>query len=209
MLRRLLALLLLAGCATVRQPLAQKIDALTAQFSHSLWGIDVEDEEGRHLYEKNARSLFIPASNRKLFSGATAASCLGFEQQLATDVFLDGYDLVIRGGGDPSLGGRWTEDRDALFAPVVGALRARGVAAIAGDVVADVSAFDRITLPPQREIEDVGSSYATPVDALAYNENVVGISVGDCARPVVDTDPLFVGAAANVTCSDDRPTISI
>src|SRR5438045_6688880 len=132
MLRRLLALLLLAGCATAQPPLAQKIDALTAQFSHSLWGIDVEDEEGRHLYEKNARSLFIPASNRKLFSGATAASCLGFEQQLATDVFLDGQDLVVRGGGDPSLGGRWTQDRDALFAPVVDALPARRAPATPG-----------------------------------------------------------------------------
>jgi len=209
MLRRLLALLLLAGCATAQQPLAQKIDALTAKFDHSLWGIVVEDEAGRRLYEKNAQRLFIPASNRKLFSGATAADCLGFERQLVTDVFFDGQDLVIRGGGDPSLGGRWTQDRDALFAPVIDALRARGVAAIAGDVVADVAAFDRITLPPQWEIEDVGSSYATPVDALAYNENVVGISVGDCARPVVDTDPLFVSAAANVTCSDDRPSISI
>src|SRR6266540_2027028 len=104
MLRRLLALLLLAGCATAQQPLAQKIDALTAKFDHSLWGIVVEDEAGRRLYEKNATRLFIPASNRKLFSGATAA---------------------------------------------------------------------------------------------------------DCARPVVDTDPLFVSAAANVTCSDDRPSISI
>ena len=207
MLRRLLALLLLAGCATAQQPLARKIDALTARFDHSLWGIVVEDEAGRRLYEKNAKRLFIPASNRKLFSGATAASCLGFEQQLATDVFLDGNDLVLRGGGDPSFGGRWTFDRDALFASVVAALRARGIEEIR--VVADVSAFDRITLPPQWEIEDIGSSYATPVDALAYNENVVGISVSDCARAVVDTDPLFVSAVANVTCSDDRPSISI
>jgi len=99
MLRRLLALLLLAGCATAQQPLAQKIDALTARFDHSLWGIVVEDEDGRRLYEKNAKRLFIPASNRKLFSGATAADCLGFERQLATDVFLDGRDLAIRGGG--------------------------------------------------------------------------------------------------------------
>ena len=44
MLRRLLALLLLAGCATAQQPLAQKIDALTAKFDHSLWGIVVEDD---------------------------------------------------------------------------------------------------------------------------------------------------------------------
>src|SRR6185369_6764107 len=140
MLRRLIALLLLASCATVQPPptLATKIDALTAKFPHSLWGIAVEDDAGRVLYEKNGHGLFIPGSNRKLFSGATAASCLGFEQQLATEVFLDGQDLVIRGGGDPSFGGRWTYDRDALFEPVVSALRARGAGAIAGDVVADV-----------------------------------------------------------------------
>jgi D-alanyl-D-alanine carboxypeptidase/D-alanyl-D-alanine-endopeptidase (penicillin-binding protein 4) len=209
MLRRLLPLLLLAGCATT-QPLATKIDALTASIPHALWGIDVEDEAGHRLYEKNARNLFIPASNRKLFSGATAADCLGFERQLATDVFLDGKDLVIRGGGDPSFGGRWTYDRDALFAPVVQALRVRGVAAITGAVVADVSAFDRITIPPQWEIEDVGSSYATPVDALAYNENVVGMSVDDCAHPVVDTDPLFVDATLHAAaCSNDRPSIFV
>ncbi|HEY6139950.1 MAG TPA: D-alanyl-D-alanine carboxypeptidase/D-alanyl-D-alanine-endopeptidase [Thermoanaerobaculia bacterium] len=209
MLRRLAALLLLAGCATAVPPrLVQNINALTAKVPHALWGIVVEDDAGRRLYEKNASTLFIPASNRKLFSGATAASCLGFEQQLTTDVFLDGNDLVLRGGGDPSFGGRWTFDRDALFAPVVAALRARGLGAIAGDVVADVSAFDRITLPPQWEIEDVGSSYATPVDALAYNENVVGIVVDDCARPVADTDPLFVPAVANIACGDARPSIA-
>src|ERR1051326_8241232 len=185
MLRRLFALLLLAGCATTttQPPLAQKIDALTAKLGHSLWGIDVEDEDGHRLYARNATQLFIPASNRKLFSGATAANCLGFERQLSTDVFLDGHDVVIRGGGDPSLGGRWTFDRDALFAPVVDALRARGIAAV-GDIVADVSLFDRITTPPQWEIEDVGSSYATPVDALAYNENVVGIAADGCGHPV-------------------------
>jgi D-alanyl-D-alanine carboxypeptidase/D-alanyl-D-alanine-endopeptidase (penicillin-binding protein 4) len=206
MLRRLFALLLLAGCATTttQPPLAQKIDALTAKLGHSLWGIDVEDEDGHRLYARNATQLFIPASNRKLFSGATAANCLGFERQLSTDVFLDGHDVVIRGGGDPSLGGRWTFDRDALFAPVVDALRARGIAAV-GDIVADVSLFDRITTPPQWEIEDVGSSYATPVDALAYNENVVGIAADGCGHPV-DTDPLFVTAI--LRCSSDPVSVT-
>src|ERR1043166_4337227 len=137
MLRKLLPLLL-AGCATARSPLAMKIDALANRFPHAVWGIAVEDEAGHRLYARNAQTLVIPASNRKLFSGATAASCFGFEQQLATDFLLDGAALVIRGGGDPSLGGRWTFDRDALFDPVVTALRARGVAAV-NDVVADVS----------------------------------------------------------------------
>ena len=84
MLRRLIALLLLAGCATViPQPLVQNINALTARLPHSLWGIVVEDDAGHRLYEKNARALFIPASNRKLFSGATAASCRSKPRQSA------------------------------------------------------------------------------------------------------------------------------
>ncbi len=209
MLRRLLVLVLLAGCATA--PRLSKIDLLanTPPFDHSMWGIVVEDDAGRRLYARNAGTLFIPASNRKLFSGATAASCLGFDRQLSTDFFLDGDDLVIRGGGDPSFGGRWTFDRDALFDPVVSALRARGIGAIAGDIVADVAAFDRITIPPQWEVEDVGSSYAPPVDALAYNENVVGDDVENCAKPLVTTDPLFVEATANVTCAEaGEPTIT-
>lgn len=203
MLRKLLPLLFV-GCATAQPPLAQKIDALIARFPHSQWGIDVEDDAGRRLYAHNAETLFIPASNRKLFSGATAANCLGFEQQLSTDVFLDGDTVVIRGAGDPSLGGRWTYDRDALFAPVADALRARGVAAI-GDVVADVSLFDRTTLPPQWEIEDVGTSYGAPIDALAYNENVVGLSASGCTDDV-DTDPLFVTAI--MKCSPDPVTVT-
>jgi D-alanyl-D-alanine carboxypeptidase/D-alanyl-D-alanine-endopeptidase (penicillin-binding protein 4) len=204
MLRKLLPLLL-AGCATAQSPLAQKIDALTNRFPHAVWGIVVEDDAGRRLYERNAATLMIPASNRKLFSGATAASCFGFERQLSTDFFLDGQDLVIRGGGDPSFGGRWTYDRDALFDPVVGALRARGVGAVR-DVVADPFFFDRVTIPPQWEIEDVGTPYGAPNDALAYNENVIGISTEGCGRPV-DTDPLFVDAV--LTCSPDPIVIKV
>src|SRR5205823_10899768 len=62
----------------------------------------------------------------------------------------------------------------------------------------------RVILPPQWEIEDAGSSYAAPVDALAFNENVVGVFLNDCTRPVIDTDPLFVSAIANVTCGEAR-----
>jgi D-alanyl-D-alanine carboxypeptidase/D-alanyl-D-alanine-endopeptidase (penicillin-binding protein 4) len=207
MIRRLAALLFLAACVSAKPPastLAERIDRLAATppFDHSFWGIVVEDDAGHRLYERNARTLLIPASNRKLFSGATVANCLGFERQLSTDVYLDGRDLVLRGGGDPSFGGRWLFDRDSLFAPVIDALRARGVTAIDGDVVADVSAFDRTTIPPQWELEDLGSSYAPPVDALAYNENVVGLDVAGCVHPLVTPDPLFVDTIASVTCSD-------
>src|SRR5438105_583508 len=98
--------------------------------SHAVIGIDVEDDAGNVLYARNADLLLIPASNRKLFAAATAANCLGFDHHFTTELWLDGRDLILRGGGDPSLGGRYAFDRDAVFAPLVAALRARGIKSI-------------------------------------------------------------------------------
>lgn len=175
--------------------------------AHAVAGIYVEDDRGAVLLSQNADKLMIPASNRKLFAAATAANCLGFDRRLTTELWLDGRDLVIRGGGDPSLGGRWAFDRDAVFAPFVAALRARNIGAIEGDLVADVSLFDRITLPGSWKWGNLGTDSAAPVDALAYNENVTGVFVDDCARPLVTTDPLFLDATATVKCGAGSPAI--
>ena len=184
------------------QTLADKLDAIAARpaFAHSIWGIRVEDDAGRVLYARNASTLLMPASNRKLFSAATVANCLGFDHRFSTELWLDGSDVVLRGGGDPSLGGRYAFDRDAVFRPFVDALRGREVR----DVIADASLFDRAILPPGWEWDDLPYYYAAPVDALGYNENVVGVTVDNCARPVVMTDPSFVPATANVTCAEGK-----
>jgi D-alanyl-D-alanine carboxypeptidase/D-alanyl-D-alanine-endopeptidase (penicillin-binding protein 4) len=170
----------------------------------AIWGIDVVDDNGNTLYARNERTLLIPASNRKLFAAATVASCEGLDRQLTTELWRDGEDVIIRGGGDPSLGGRWAFDRDAVFAPFVAALRTRGIAEVR-NVVADVSLFDRVTIPGTWKVGNLGSDYATPVDALAYNENVVGIVADHCAHPVVATDPSFVPATTAVVCGSGEP----
>src|SRR5581483_10875128 len=94
---------LLAGCATL-QP---SIDRITAapELRGAIWGIVVQDDAGHVLYERNAHTLLMPASNRKLFSAATDVECYGFDHQFATELWLDGTNVVIRGTGDPSLGG--------------------------------------------------------------------------------------------------------
>src|SRR6185369_15216024 len=89
-------------------------------------------------------------------------------------------------------------------APLVDALRRRGVAEIKGDLIADASRFDRTTIPPGWEWDDLPFYYAAPVDALGYNENVIGVVVDNCAKPVVTTDPAFVPAAANVVCAQGK-----
>ena len=199
--------LLLAACASAPAPrsLAQRIDAITSKPSldGAIWGIDVVDDAGNTIYARNGHTLLIPASNRKLFATATVAACEGLDRRITTELWRDGIDVILRGGGDPSLGGRWAFDRDAVFAPFVAALRDRGIAAV-GNVIADVSLFDRTTIPGSWKVGNLGSDYATPVDALAWNENVIGVVADHCASPVIMTDPSFVPATAAVVCKVGR-----
>ncbi|MEA2329654.1 MAG: hypothetical protein QOE68_4613 [Thermoanaerobaculia bacterium] len=210
-MRRALPLIaiLFAACATARtQSLTRRIDDIRhrPQLSGAIWGIDVVDDSGHTIYARHETTLLIPASNRKLFAAATVASCEGLDRQIATELWRDGDDLVIRGGGDPSLGGRWAYDRDAVFAPFVAALHQRGIAEVR-DVIADVSLFDRVTIPGSWKVGNLGSDYAVPTDALAYNENVVGIVADHCATPVIVTDPPFVPTMANVACGPGEPSV--
>jgi D-alanyl-D-alanine carboxypeptidase/D-alanyl-D-alanine-endopeptidase (penicillin-binding protein 4) len=202
-----LALVLLTSCATTT-PLTSTIDRAAAQppLDRAIWGIVVEDDTGRTLYSRNAHTLLVPASNRKLFSASSAVNCFTINHQFATELWLDGANVVIRGGGDPSLGGRWSFDRDVDFAPFIDALRTRGIAAI-DDIIADVSLFDRTTEPPSWKIGYLSGGDISPVDALAYNENVVGVSIANCSKPTIDTDPIFVPAIANVMCGAGEPDV--
>ena len=211
-MRRALPLLaiLFVACATTRtQSLTHRIDTIgrRPQLAGAIWGIDVVDDSGRTIYAHHEKTLLIPASNRKLFAAATVASCEGLDRQIATELWRNGDDVVIRGGGDPSLGGRWAFHRDAVFAPFVGALHQRGIAEVR-DIIADVSLFDRVTIPSTWKVGNLGSDYAVPTDALAYNENVVGVVADHCAAPVVVTDPPFVPANVNVACGRGEPTVS-
>src|SRR5438445_6472253 len=120
--------LVLTGCATL--PPAIDRAAAVPELRGAIWGIDVEDDSGRVLYARNAHTLLMPASNRKLFAASTAINCFGLDHRFTTELWLDGNDVVIRGTGDPSLGGRWTFDHDAVFATFIAALRARGVQSV-------------------------------------------------------------------------------
>src|ERR1051325_4578025 len=232
MKRSISAFCLLLSAFAANAQLAQKIESLinTPPFDHAIWGIDIEDDAGNVLYARNAHTLLMPASNRKLFSAATVANCFGFDHQFTTELRLaNRVDVVIRGGGDPSLGGRWAFNRDDVFAPFVDALRARHITRI-GDVYADPSAFDRTTIPGPWKYGNLGPHYAAPRDraryhdklvgrwvghcaapgdALGYNENVFGLWVDDCAHPVVTADPLFLRTTANTVCGASEPIVKV
>jgi len=173
--------LMTAACATVPTPvvvpelptLGETIDAAVdaPPFDRAIWAILVEEDDGTVLYARNAAKLATPASNRKLFASAAVVACLGADTRLTTEVWRSDEDLVIRGDGDPSLGS-WRYERSDDFDRLAQQLAARGVTKV-HDVIADVAAFDRLTIPLGWKHGNIGEDYAAPVDALAWGENEI------------------------------------
>lgn len=86
----------------------------------------------------------IPASVAKLYTTAAALRRMGASTRLNTDVLASGTldedgrlegDLVIRGGGDPTLGAPDISD-------LAGRVGASGIRSVTGSVVGDESRFD-------------------------------------------------------------------
>ncbi len=69
---------------------------------------------GQTLYEKNAISYFVPASNMKLLTTALALDTLGTDYRFRTTLETNGKlargilkgDLILVGRGDPNLSNR-------------------------------------------------------------------------------------------------------
>jgi D-alanyl-D-alanine carboxypeptidase/D-alanyl-D-alanine-endopeptidase (penicillin-binding protein 4) len=172
-----------------------------------VWGILVADAAtGEVLYNRNPATYFTPASNAKLFTTAFALATLGPDYRVRTtvssNVALDSNgvlngDLVLNGRGDPSLSNRKfpydkRDEKDGppekVLAELAGAVVARGVKEVTGDVVADDSMFQHEKFPSGWLVDDILWSYGAAVSAIAVNDNVFtldlrpGALAGDPAR---------------------------
>lgn len=190
-----------------------------SELQNAFWAIHVEDEQGRVIYSKNSDKLVIPASVRKLFSAATIANCRGFDHRYRTELWLEGTidngvlhgNLVIRGAGDPSMGSRYVRRTTDIFEPWVAAVKAAGITVVNGGVVSDASMFDGVFYPGSWKHDNIGQSYAPPIDALAFNENGVGVfmTAHGCSRYWVATDPWFVPVLTDTNCTDRRLMMTV
>ncbi|OKH20006.1 D-alanyl-D-alanine carboxypeptidase/D-alanyl-D-alanine-endopeptidase [[Limnothrix rosea] IAM M-220] len=145
------------------------------KYNQAQWGIAIQDlTQDTLVYGKNANTLFVPASNAKLFTTAAALEKIDTDYQFATKVYAIGYGsnlekLIIRGGGDPTAD--TTELQD-----IVALLKSREISAIE-QVIVDDSLFPEPDIHPTWEWSDLAFYYAPPVNSLMLDKNTVALSL--------------------------------
>ena len=179
-------------------------------------------DTGQVLYEHNADTRLIPASNRKLFTSAAALEVLGGGFQIHTALLADAKpdaagtiqgSLTLRGGGDGLLS---PADLDAMAQN----LAALGVKRIAGSVVGDGGLFTDGPYGFGWEWDDFSDEEFPQISALEVNEGVLAVhvapghSAGDpvavTLTPPTDYLPVVVAAVTGAKdiandCAVSRP----
>ena len=156
------------------------------------WGIVVYSlDRNERLFELNPRMLLVPASVAKLAAVATAAEAVGwnyrFETTLrATGPIVDGVlkgDLLIVGGGDPTIAGRAgpasaeaTAGKDDL-AGWIEALKAAGIRRIEGRIIGDDDAIEEPRPQLAWAWDDLGYTTGALFGALNLFENRLTVTV--------------------------------
>jgi D-alanyl-D-alanine carboxypeptidase/D-alanyl-D-alanine-endopeptidase (penicillin-binding protein 4) len=138
------------------------------RFEHATVGLAVWVEGDGMVVNHNADVALRPGSNEKLLVAWAAYGAIGPDTTLTTEVRLDADDLVLVGGGDPSLRSTGPHSLDRLAARV----RAQGVTEVAGDLVADESRFDAARRAPGWTERHV-PLFVGPVSALAVDGNAL------------------------------------
>jgi D-alanyl-D-alanine carboxypeptidase/D-alanyl-D-alanine-endopeptidase (penicillin-binding protein 4) len=142
---------------------------------------------GKVVYEENAEKYFMPASNMKNFTVATAIEKLTPDFRFVTSVFapaqLDSSGVVkgslrVLGRGDVSISTSFSEGNyykgiDDLADKIVAA----GVKRVEGDLIADESYFLGNPVPGEWEWDDLQWYYGAEISALPINDNAVDLAV--------------------------------
>ena len=209
---RLLLLLLTTATLTAQRSIDQVVrDFAGAQvLGHTLTAVDVRDvSTGRQLASHNAEVSCIPASTQKLITTAAAMDLLSADYRFATRLIASGPvengvlqgDLIILGGGDPTLGSESMDGSrplDAVVRQWVAAVRDHGITRVTGAVVGDGSRYGSDGTGRGWAWADLGNYYGAGAYGLNVNENAYELTFTQRPRegsipPVLSTDPPIPG----------------
>ncbi len=171
-----------------RAAFMRSVDSMVTQpaFRNANWGILVVDPaRGDTLYSHNAGKLFMPASNQKILTGATALAQLGGDFRFRTEFASNGRlvncslggDFVVVGRGDPTMSDAAFGDGMKPLRAAADSLWSRGVREIAGALVRGGDAFPDSTLGFGWAWDDLDYGYSAGVDELFFNEGIARVTV--------------------------------
>lgn len=152
------------------------------ELSAASTGIAVYDfQNDSMIFSLNAGKTLIPASTQKLLVAAAALELFGPGHRFKTFLEYDGTiqdgvlngNLMIRGGGDPSLGSdRFGQKNGDVIRQLTDAAIRAGIRKIEGDIKGDASLFGRPQIPDTWIWEDIGNYYGSPAFGLNIYENI-------------------------------------
>ncbi|HEY8396410.1 MAG TPA: D-alanyl-D-alanine carboxypeptidase/D-alanyl-D-alanine-endopeptidase [Flavihumibacter sp.] len=173
-----------AEAQTVTAKLEQQVRVLLKDptMKHAAFSLSVLDAAtGKPVYQFNEQMGLAPASTLKVLTAIAALTELGPKASIQTTIGYTGTiregvlngNLVLRGGGDPSLGSwRYGGTREELVIQRwVDLVKKAGITAITGDILVDESNWPVEPVPDGWIWEDIGNYYGAGVRALNWREN--------------------------------------
>ena len=164
--------------ANARTPIERFVNA--PNMRHAQIGFQIREiATNRVIAEYQSQQSLTPASVVKIVTTAAALDILGADYRFTTRLQHDGNigsdgtlngNLIIRGGGDPTLGSEFLGNAD--FAPAwINAVKQAGIKNIEGKIIADASAFDDEVIPVGWTWRNMGNHYAPGIHGIAAFDN--------------------------------------
>lgn len=198
--RLVLAGLLFAGVLASAAPIRAQTDAASSEavasvvkkalgreaLQNGFWGVKIMDAvSGDVIYGQNTGKRFVPASNAKLFTAAAALDQLGPGYRFVTRLYKQGAvtgdtlhgDLLVRGAGDPTIGGyEQRDDRLQVFRAWADSLKAAGIRHVTGRVIGDDDIHSDTPLGNGWSWDDLPYRFAVELSGLPFGENVIELT---------------------------------
>ncbi len=148
--------------------------------------VDMDSKEVIASFNENYR--MTPASLSKIFTSASALIQLGQNFRFKTIIGISNSNvnndvlngnLIISGGGDPTLGSKYFESTyyDSVFRKILLTLKNRGISSISGDLVIVSDYFSLPRYPSKRLWEDMSNYYGAPPSGLTFFDNTFVVTL--------------------------------
>jgi len=142
----------------------------------------LDTKTGQTIFAAHPNMGLATASTLKTITSITAFNLLGKDFQYQTTLGYNGSitadgtlkgDLIIKGGGDPTLGS-WRYDstkENTVLKIWVEAIRKAGIKNIEGQIIGDDTVFGTQKIPDGWIWQDVGNYYGAGTSGLCWREN--------------------------------------